>query len=70
MQCKECGAVHRHRPPGGVAKGVKTTAVKRTSRKAASEALAADPHAPGLTLTNVLAQRRAKVLLESGKDYF
>lgn len=34
------------------------------------EALAADPHAPGLTLVNVLAQQRAKKLLESGKDYF
>lgn len=35
-----------------------------------NEAIAADPHAPGLTLLNVLAQRRAKLLLESGKDYF
>lgn len=34
------------------------------------EALAADPHAPGLTLLNVLAQQRARELLESGKDYF
>jgi hypothetical protein len=34
------------------------------------EALAADPHAPGLTLINVLAQQRARKLLESGKDYF
>ncbi|MGH8172890.1 MAG: TRAP transporter TatT component family protein [Rhodanobacteraceae bacterium] len=34
------------------------------------EAIAADPHAPGLTLINVLAQQQAKVLLESGKDYF
>ncbi|GAA0707067.1 TRAP transporter TatT component family protein [Dokdonella soli] len=35
-----------------------------------NEALAADPHAPGLTLINVLAQQRARKLLESGKDYF
>lgn len=35
-----------------------------------NEAIAADPHAPGLTLVNVLAQRRAKALLESGKEYF
>lgn len=34
------------------------------------EALAADPHVPGLTLINVLAQQRARALLESGKDYF
>ncbi len=32
--------------------------------------LAADPVAPGLTLTNTLAQERARVLLESSKDYF
>jgi len=35
-----------------------------------NEAIAADPHAPGLTLVNVLAQQRAKKLLESGKDFF
>ena len=35
-----------------------------------NEAIAADPHAPGLTLVNVLAQARAKKLLESGKDFF
>lgn len=35
-----------------------------------NEAIAADPHAPGLTLINVLAQQRAKKLLESGKDFF
>ena len=34
------------------------------------DAIAADPHAPGLTLINVLAQQQAKVLLESGNDYF
>ncbi len=34
------------------------------------EVLAAKPDAPGLTLSNVLAQRRAQQLLESGKDYF
>src|SRR5690606_8401018 len=33
-------------------------------------ALAADPHAPGLTLINVIAQQRARALRESGKDYF
>jgi len=35
-----------------------------------NEAIAADPHAPGLTLVNVLAQARATKLLESGKDFF
>lgn len=35
-----------------------------------NEALAADPHVPGLTLVNTLAQQRARKLLESGKDYF
>jgi hypothetical protein len=35
-----------------------------------AEVLAADPHAPGYTLTNVLAQDRARALQESGKDYF
>jgi hypothetical protein len=34
------------------------------------EVLAADPHAAGYTLTNVLAQERARTLQESGKDYF
>jgi hypothetical protein len=34
------------------------------------EAIAADPHAPHLTLVNVLAQQRAQALLASGKDYF
>lgn len=34
------------------------------------EVLAADPVAPGLTLTNVLAQRQAKQLLESADQYF
>jgi hypothetical protein len=34
------------------------------------EVLAADPHAPHLTLVNVLARRKATALLESGKDYF
>jgi hypothetical protein len=34
------------------------------------EVLQADPHAPGYTLTNVLAQERAAALQESGKDYF
>jgi hypothetical protein len=35
-----------------------------------NEVIAADPVAPGFTLMNVLAQERAKKLLESGKDYF
>jgi hypothetical protein len=35
-----------------------------------NEVLAADPEAPGLTLTNLLAQERARKLLASGKDYF
>lgn len=35
-----------------------------------AEVLAADPRAPGFTLMNVLAQERAKALVESGKDYF
>jgi hypothetical protein len=38
--------------------------------KLLNEVLAADPHAPGLTLINVLAQQQARLLLESGKDYF
>lgn len=35
-----------------------------------NEAIKADPHLPGMTLINVLAQQRAKALLASGKDYF
>ncbi|MFY2764797.1 TRAP transporter TatT component family protein [Arenimonas sp. MALMAid1274] len=35
-----------------------------------AEVLAADPREPGFTLSNVLAQERAKALVESGKDYF
>lgn len=34
------------------------------------EVMAADPVQPNLTLSNVLAQRQAKVLLESADDYF
>ena len=34
------------------------------------EVLAADPHVPGLTLLNTLAQQQAKVLLDSANDYF
>ena len=34
------------------------------------EVLAADPNVKGATLLNVLAQRQAKVLLESADDYF
>lgn len=35
-----------------------------------NEVLAADPVKPGLTLLNTLAQRDARALLESGKEYF
>lgn len=38
--------------------------------KLLNEVLSADPIAPGFTLTNTLAQDRARKLLESGKDYF
>ncbi len=38
--------------------------------KLLNEVLAADPVAPRLTLINMLARRKAKALLESGKDYF
>ncbi|MCW8829269.1 MAG: TRAP transporter TatT component family protein [Gammaproteobacteria bacterium] len=34
------------------------------------EVLAADPQVPGFTLSNVLAQRQAKELLQSAADYF
>ena len=34
------------------------------------EVLEGDPVAPGLTLTNTLAQQRARELMQSGKDYF
>jgi hypothetical protein len=35
-----------------------------------NQALKADARAPGLTLGNILAQRKARELLASGKDYF
>jgi hypothetical protein len=38
--------------------------------KLLNEVLAADPHAPRLTLINSLAKVKAKALLESGKDFF
>ena len=38
--------------------------------KLLNEVLSADPKAPGFTLTNLLAQERARKLLQSGKDYF
>lgn len=38
--------------------------------KLLNEVLSADPKAPGFTLTNTLAQDRARKLLESGKDFF
>ena len=34
------------------------------------EVLAADPHAPGWTLKNCLAQEKARALLQSADDYF
>lgn len=43
---------------------------KELHDKLLNEVLAADPVAPRLTLINMLAKRRAKALLESGKDYF
>lgn len=43
---------------------------KELHDKLLNEVLAADPHAPGLTLINTLAQQRARSLLASGKDYF
>lgn len=38
--------------------------------KLLNDVLAADPNAPGFTLSNTLAKQRARKLLESGKDYF
>lgn len=35
-----------------------------------NEVIAADPHAPGLTLINSLAKQQAKKLLASGKEFF
>lgn len=35
-----------------------------------NEVIAADPHAPGWTLSNVLAQRQAQDLLKSADEYF
>ena len=35
-----------------------------------NDVIAADPRSPGFTLTNTLAQDRARKLLASGKDYF
>lgn len=35
-----------------------------------NEVLKADPHAPGLTLTNVIAQQQARELKASAKEYF
>ena len=43
---------------------------KELHDKLLNEAIAADPHAPGLTLINVIAQQQARQLLESGKDFF
>jgi hypothetical protein len=43
---------------------------KELHDKLLNEVIAADPHAPGLTLINVIAQAQAKQLLESGKDFF
>jgi hypothetical protein len=38
--------------------------------KLLNEVIAADASAPGFTLMNILAQDRARKLLDSGKDYF
>ena len=38
--------------------------------KLLNEVLAAKPEQQGMTLTNTLAQKKAKQLLESGEDYF
>ncbi len=38
--------------------------------KLLKEVLAADPHIPGFTLTNMLAQKKARELLKTGQDYF
>jgi hypothetical protein len=35
-----------------------------------NEVLAADTEVPGFTLSNVLAQRQARELLQSAEDYF
>jgi len=43
---------------------------KELHDKLLNEVIAGDPHTPGLTLINTLAQQRAKKLLESGKDFF
>ena len=38
--------------------------------KLLTEVIEAKPEQPGMTLTNTLAQQKARQLLESGKDYF
>lgn len=38
--------------------------------KLLQEIIAADPHAPDLTLSNIMAQQQAKELLQSADDYF
>jgi hypothetical protein len=38
--------------------------------KLLNEILAADPHAPNLTLSNIMAQQQAQQLLQSADDYF
>jgi len=38
--------------------------------KLLNEVLAADPEIEGLTLSNVIAQEQARILLEDSKDYF
>ena len=38
--------------------------------KLLQEVIAADPHAPDLTLSNIMAQQQAKELLQSADDYF
>lgn len=43
---------------------------QETHDRVLHEVLAAEARAPGMTLSNTIAQRRARELLESGKDYF
>jgi hypothetical protein len=43
---------------------------QETHDRVLNEVLAADARADGFTLSNTIAQRRARELLESGKDYF
>jgi len=52
VQCKQCGAVHRHRPPGSAATATATAAAATRGRPAAArkKAAAAPPSAPAPTI--------------------